>query len=91
MRDRIPLRQSRELRRAALGFIRERGHGYACLLSEEFRLPVIKTYLRLGFEPEMLDATQPRRWERLRWLLAAGGQPDTASAHLHSREAPNGP
>jgi len=61
--------------RAALRFIRDRGHGYAYLLTEEFRLPAIKTYLRLGFEPEMLDATQPARWEALRRVLAGKGTP----------------
>jgi mycothiol synthase len=64
--------------RAVLGFVRELGHGYAFLLTEDFRLPAIRTYLRLGFEPEMVDPTHPGRWEALRRAVAtpeAGGSP----------------
>lgn len=55
--------------RAVLGYIRELGNGYAFLLTEDFRLPAIKTYLRLGFEPEMLDPSHAGRWEALRQAL----------------------
>lgn len=58
--------------RAVLGFIRELGNGYAYLLTEDFRLPAIKTYLRLGFEPKMVDPSHPGRWEALRRALAGG-------------------
>lgn len=51
--------------RAALGFARGAGHGYAYLLTEDFRLPAIGMYLRLGFEPEMADASHPARWAAL--------------------------
>jgi mycothiol synthase len=40
---------------AAIGLIRDSGHNYAYFLTVDFRLPAIKMYLRLGFEPEMAD------------------------------------
>ncbi len=58
--------------RAVLGFVRELGHGYAYLVTEDFRLPALKTYLRLGFEPELTDPSHPERWEVVRRSLAAG-------------------
>ena len=51
---------------ATLGFIRDLSHNYAYLLTEDFRLPAIKMYLRLGFEPEMADPSHPGQWEALR-------------------------
>ncbi len=56
--------------RAVLGFMREQGHRYAYLMTEDFRLPAIKTYLRLGFEPELTDPSHPGRWDALRRVLA---------------------
>src|SRR5262249_41329227 len=48
--------------RAVLGHIRDLGHEYAYLLTDDHRLPAIATYLRLGFEPEIVDASHPARW-----------------------------
>ncbi len=62
--------------RAVLGFIRGLGHGYAFLLTEDFRLPAIETYLRLGFEAEMVGADHPERWAALRVALAGAGGGD---------------
>lgn len=36
----------------ALGFVRDLGHEYVYLLTEDYRLSAINMYLRLGFEPE---------------------------------------
>jgi mycothiol synthase len=55
--------------RAVLHYIGSRGYEYAYLKTEDFRLPAIKTYLRLGFEPEMVDETHPGRWAALRRAL----------------------
>src|SRR5438874_1015563 len=60
---------------AVLDFIHGLGHGYAYLLTDDFRLPAIKTYLRLGFEPEIVDPSHPARWAALRQALT----PDTSS------------
>ena len=57
---------------AALGFVRGLGRRYAYLGTEDFRLPAIRTYLRLGFEPEMVDPSHPARWEALRRALVGG-------------------
>lgn len=67
-----------EVCRAVLGFVRDLGHGYAYLLTEDFRLPAIKTYLRLGFVPEMLDPTHPARWEALHRALGGGAEGNPA-------------
>lgn len=61
----------RQICLAVLGFVGGLGHGYAYLLTEDFRLPAIKTYLRLGFEPEMTDPSHPERWRLLREKLNA--------------------
>lgn len=47
---------------AVLLQIRDRGYEYAYLLTEDFRLPAIKTYLRLGFVPEMTDPVHAAWW-----------------------------
>lgn len=63
--------------RAVLGFIRKLGHDYAYLKTEDFRVPAIKMYLRLGFEPEMVDPSHPAWWAALRRSLAAGDEAQT--------------
>lgn len=68
-------RLAREICRAVLGFIRDRGHDYAYLLTEDFRLPAIKTYLSLGFEPELTDPSHASRWEALRQVVAQSPSP----------------
>ncbi len=55
---------------AVLDFIHRLGHGYAYLLTDDFRLPAIRIYLRLGFEPEITDPSHPARWAALRQALA---------------------
>jgi len=54
---------------AALCFVRDRGYSYMFLKTEDFRLAAIKTYLRLGFEPELTDPSHMLRWQALRDLL----------------------
>lgn len=51
-----------QLCRAVLQYVRQLGHCYAFLQTEDFRVPAIKTYLRLGFEPEMSDPGHPAWW-----------------------------
>ena len=64
--------------RAVLGFARGLGHRYSFLLTEDFRLGAIKTYLRLGFQPEMVDASHPERWAAL-WRALRGDEWGDAS------------
>jgi mycothiol synthase len=47
---------------AMLGLMRERGYAYAFLNTEDFRLPAVRLYLDLGFEPEMVDPAHPAWW-----------------------------
>ena len=37
----------------------------ASLLTDDFRLPAIKTYLRLGFEPYLVHENQRERWKKI--------------------------
>ena len=50
---------------AVLNYARGRGHRYTFLLTEYYRPAAIKTYLRLGFEPEMPDERHVAVWARL--------------------------
>jgi mycothiol synthase len=54
---------------AVLGYSSEQGHLYAFLHTEDQRLAAIKTFLRLGFEPENTDPSHPARWTAVRRAL----------------------
>ncbi len=41
------------------------GYKSVVLSTDDFRIPAIKSYLKLGFEPIMLDETHPERWEKV--------------------------
>lgn len=45
------------------------GYSSAILDTDDFRLAAIKTYLNLGFEPVMVDAEHPGRWDAVRSKL----------------------
>jgi mycothiol synthase len=63
----IPEHQGRRLGYAlclsALRFFRENGFQYAELHTDDFRLPAMKTYLNLGFEPVYIDDSHRIRWK----------------------------
>jgi mycothiol synthase len=48
---------------AALLFIKELGYAETFLHTDDIRLPAIKTYLKLGFEPEITHKSHPERWQ----------------------------
>jgi mycothiol synthase len=50
---------------AALVHMRRRGCRQAILDTDDFRLPAIRTYLNLGFMPEMLQADHADRWHKV--------------------------
>ena len=50
---------------AVLCFARDLGYRYCYLLTEDYRLPAIRLYLKLGFEPEMIDPSHPAWWAAL--------------------------
>jgi mycothiol synthase len=58
---------------AVLHYARGHGHQSVYLCTDDFRLPAIRTYLRLEFEPWMYDPTAPDRWAAVYRLLNAGG------------------
>jgi len=51
---------------AVLHKFREEGcYTNAILQTDDFRLPAIKTYLRLGFHPVIIHENQPERWQQV--------------------------
>ncbi len=50
---------------AALLHMRERGCREAVLDTDDYRLPAIRTYLALGFVPDMLEADHAERWRAI--------------------------
>ena len=49
------------------------GYPDAWLSTDDFRLPAIRVYLALGFEPVYVDAQHRERWEIVRHKLEAAG------------------
>ena len=47
---------------AVLHYAAEQGHRAVFLRTDDHRLPAIRTYLRLGFEPWFYDPSAPERW-----------------------------
>jgi len=52
-----------------LYWFREHGFKYATLHTDDFRIPAIKTYLKLGFLPVFTDETHPARWRTIEGKL----------------------
>lgn len=55
----------RQVCAAVLRHIEALGYPTAYLVTDDHRLPAVKTYLRLGFAPEMIHDSHPARWEAL--------------------------
>jgi mycothiol synthase len=58
---------------AALHKMVTEGHTSAVLQTDDFRLAAVKVYLRLGFEPVLVDENQRDRWPA---VFAQLGRPD---------------
>lgn len=60
--------------KAAMYSMKKEGRSFALLSTDDFRLPAIKSYLRLGWEPKIVDDNQYDRWkkvyENLQWKAA---------------------
>ncbi len=56
---------SRHVVLAALYSFYARGYQSVVLSTDDFRIPAICTYLRLGFEPVMSHESHPARWEEI--------------------------
>lgn len=59
---------------AALGQMKREGRPRAFLSTDDFRLPAIRTYLRLGFEPFLVHENQRERWRRVLAQLDRTGE-----------------
>ena len=53
-----------------VGFFAGRGYDSVTLLTDDWRLPAIKVYLWLGFEPQMTRDDMPGRWAAVMGKLA---------------------
>jgi len=62
---------------AVIRYFESHGFEAVYLLTDDFRLPAIRTYLRLGFEPVMVEADHPPRWQRV--YAALGMESNSAS------------
>ncbi len=70
---------------AALHQLRREGRQSAMLSTDDFRLPAVKTYLRLGFEPTLVHGNQRRRWRN---VFAALGQPELSEKFAETLDGP---
>lgn len=63
----VPQWQRQGLGRAVslfvLHFMKRQGYQHCILRTDDFRLPAIQTYLRLGFWPELSHPSFPDRWQ----------------------------
>jgi mycothiol synthase len=50
---------------AVMRYAASHGYGEIFLLTDDWRLPAIRTYLKLGFEPWLADVSHPDRWRRI--------------------------
>jgi mycothiol synthase len=65
---------------AVLAYVERLGYDHAYLKTDDFRRPAIRTYLRLGFEPVLIDPSHPARWADIFRLLASTPWPPLSSA-----------
>ena len=61
---------------AVLHFARRMGYTEIYLNTDDWRLPAVKTYLGLGFRPEIIHETHPRRWDAVYEKLGVDGAPE---------------
>lgn len=54
----------------ALREFAEQGKASAILDTDDHRIPAIKTYLKLGFKPEFLSASDEERWRNILTVVA---------------------
>lgn len=50
---------------AGLRFLHGQGYKETFLHTDDWRLPALKTYLNLGFEPEITHDSHPERWRKI--------------------------
>ncbi len=67
---------------AALYRMRDEGRIRSVLRTDDFRLAAVKTYLKLGYEPILVDDSQDKRW---RDVFSKIGRTDMRDARFLSR------
>lgn len=60
---------------AVLRYAAFAGHREIFLRTDDFRLPAIRTYLKLGFQPWMFDPSAPDRWKEIYQKLGVAAGP----------------
>jgi mycothiol synthase len=75
----IPSYHGRKLGRLlvlyALQYFKKRGFQSVILDTDDYRLPAIRTYLDLGFEPVFLEGSHRKRWKEVFAKIACARQP----------------
>jgi mycothiol synthase len=84
----LPEHQGRRLGRqitlaACLG-ARALGFNEVFLLTDDHRLPAIKTYLNLGFEPDLWHESHPGRWQAIMQRLSEQSNSNSNSNSIRS-------
>jgi mycothiol synthase len=54
---------------AVMHYAASQDHREIFLLTDDWRLPAVWTYLKLGFEPWITDASHPERWTKVQTAL----------------------
>ncbi len=65
---------------AVVRYLVDRGYSCIVLGTEDWRLPAIKTYLKLGFEPDLFRSDMADRWRKVRDALDWPYPPELANA-----------
>lgn len=60
---------------AVMHYAASTGHGEIYLLTDDWRLPAIAIYLKLGFDPWITDLSHPDRWQAVREQLSQYRKP----------------
>ncbi len=56
---------------SVLEYMKEKGYEKAVLKTDDFRIPAIKTYLKLGFEPSFTHESHRERWNKIFEIIGA--------------------
>jgi len=71
---------------AAMHQLAREGEKNVSLLTDDFRIPALKTYLALGFEPYLVHENQRERWRNI--FATLGDKDDWLARFAHILEGP---
>ena len=72
---------------SALRWFRDQGFKDVSLSTDDWRLPAIKQYLGMGFQPVITDASMGRRWRRVKAALELPLQGVQGPSDRHAEDA----